>query len=141
MQPLRNSQAQRGDLRFDAPGHRVDPWRRRLAVGGNTEGREPFYHRAFDGPDHRADAQLAPAQIAQQIHDELAGPVIRDLAAAVDLHRRNAVVAQQMLAPSGEPERVDGRMLGEPDLVRRVGRARGRECLHRAPRGHVLGAP
>ena len=78
---------------------------------------EPFYHRAFEPPHHVAHAEPRAPQVEEQVRDELAGPVIRDLAAAIDLDDGDAVVAQQVLAPAGEPERVDRRMLGEPELV------------------------
>ena len=79
---------------------------------------EPFYHRRLDasGPSRGRPSSRA-RKIEQQVRDELAGTVIGDLAAAIDLEHRNAVVAQQVLAPAGEPERVDRRMLGEPDFV------------------------
>ena len=75
------------------------------------------YHRRLDAPDHVAHAEPRAPQIEQQVGDELARAVVRHLAAAVDLDDRDAVVAQQVLAAAGEPERVDRRMLGQPDLV------------------------
>ena len=59
--------------------------------------------------------------------------------ATVDLDDRDAVVAQHMLAPAGEAERVDRRMLGQPDFVGRFRVALRREILHGLPGGHVVG--
>ena len=80
-----------------------------------------------------------PAQVDQRVRDELAGTVVGDLSAAVDVHDGNAVVAPQVLAPARQSQRVDGRMLGEPDLVDGLRIARGGERLHRAPRRRVVG--
>ena len=59
----------------------------------------------------------ARAQVDERVRDELPRTVIGHLAAAVDLHERHAVVAQHVLPPAGETQRVDRRMLGEPELV------------------------
>ena len=48
---------------------------------------------------------------------------------------------EHVLAPSGEAEREDRRMLDQPELVVGVGRARRVEGLHRAPRGLVRDEP
>ena len=42
-----------------------------------------------------------------------------------------------MFRTAGEAERVNGRVLHDPELVGRVGGARGVEGLHRAPGGLV----
>src|SRR5207248_129407 len=98
------------------------------------------YYACFDGPRHRAHPRAAALEVEQQIRNELTRPVIRDLPATVDLERRDAVVAQKMLAPSGEPQRVDRRMFSEPDLIACRGIARGGEALHRVPGRLVVGA-
>ena len=66
---------------------------------------------------HVAHAELRAPQVDQQVRDELPRAVIRDLTAAIDLDHRMPFVAQQVLATAGETERVDRRMLGQPDLV------------------------
>ena len=66
--------------------------------------------------------------------------MICDLSAAIDLEHRNAVVAQHVLAASGQAQCIDGAVLGEPDFVRRAGGASIGERLHRAPGGDVIRA-
>ena len=73
----------------------------------------------LDAPDHARGRRARAPQVEEQVRDELAGPVIGHLPAAIDLDDRDAVVAQQVLAPAGEAQRVDRRMLGQPDFVRR----------------------
>ena len=53
--------------------------------------------------------------------------------AAIVLHDRDVARREQVLAIRTHPEREDRRMLDEPDLVRRVRVARGREGLHLGP--------
>src|SRR5205823_4951478 len=65
--------------------------------------------------------------------------MIGHLATAIGLDHRDPVVAQKMLAPPGKSQRVNRRMLGQPDLVPRCRVARGGEVLHRAPRRRVIG--
>ncbi|MBK6336890.1 MAG: hypothetical protein IPF60_14460 [Betaproteobacteria bacterium] len=84
--------------------------------------------------------QLQPPQVEQQVRDQLARTMVGDLPAAVDLDRGDAVVAQQVLAAAGEAQRVDGRVLGQPDFVGRAGGAGVGERLHRAPGRQVGGA-
>ena len=45
-----------------------------------------------------AHAELRATQVDQRIDDELAGPVIGDLAAAIDLHDRNVAGREHVLA-------------------------------------------
>jgi hypothetical protein len=84
----------------------------------------------------------APARdVDKQVRKQLSGAMVGYLPAAIDLEHRDAVLAQQVLAPTGKPERIDRLVLGEPDFVARRGAARGIERLHRAPRGLILGQP
>ena len=138
----RYAQAEGGDLCLDPGARNVDARGRWLAVCGNIHGIKPFYHRELRSARTMARTpSLRAPQVAEHIDDQLPGAVVGDLPATIDLERGNAVVAQQVLAPTGETERVDRRMLGQPDLVRRVVRARRGERLHRAPRGLVVGPP
>ena len=69
------------------------------------------------------------------------GPVVGDLPAAVDLEHRNAVVAQQMLAPARRAPACRSADARSARSRRRVlARARVGERLHRAPRRLVVGA-
>src|SRR4051794_4038161 len=65
--------------------------------------------------------------------------MIGNLSAPVDFQHGNAVRPQQMRGAAGESQRVDRRMLGQPDLVAGRGVARLGELLHRAPRRLVPG--
>ena len=136
-----DAQSQRPDLCLAIRSRDINPRCRRLAVGGNSERREPFYQRALDGPDHRADAELARTQVVEQIRDELPRAVVGNLPAAIDLERRNAVIAQQVVVAARKTERIDRRMLSQPDFIACTDATRGGERLHCAPGRLVLGAP
>jgi hypothetical protein len=99
---------------------------RRDAVAG-----QQVDHRLLDAIHQAAHLELAPAQVEQQIDHDLAGAVVSDLAAAVDLHHRDADVTQQVFRLAREALREYRRMLAEPEFVGRVGAARGGEFLHR----------
>ena len=88
-----------------------------------------------------AHLEAAALQVEQQVDDDLAGAVVGDLAAAVDLHDRDADVAQQVFGLAGQAQREHRRVLAEPEFVRRVGVARGGEVLHRAPGRLVVDQP
>src|SRR5262249_39305345 len=134
------AQPERCDLRFARRELHVNAGRRRLAVGANPHRGKPFYYRGLDRPNHGADSKAAPPEVDHQVSDELPGSVIGDLPTAVDREHWNAVVAQQVLAPAREAERVDRRMLREPDLVAGRFAAGGGERLHRAPGRCAVGA-
>ena len=133
-------EAKRGDLRLDTAATHVHAGRVGPAVRRYPLRIKQFYHRRLDRPDHVADAEAGAAEVDEQVGDELPGPVIGDLPAAIDLDHRNAGVAPQVLAAAGETERVHRRMLGQPDLVGGAGVARVGERLHRAPAALVVGA-
>ena len=83
--------------------------------------REQVYHGLFHDPHQRPHGEASASHVEQQIHDELARAVISDLSAAVGLDDRNAAVhSRQVLAAARDAQRVDRRMLGEPQLVGRV---------------------
>jgi len=112
-----HAQTQRGDFRFAVSGHDIDARRRDLAIGNYPDVGEPFYHRRLDAPDHVADAEPRSPKVEKGIGDELPGTVVGDLSAAIHLDRRDAIVPQQMFNASGESERIDRRMLGQPDFI------------------------
>ena len=80
-----------------------------------------------DEPSYR---EAAPAQVEQRIRDELSRTVKGDLPAAVDARDRDRRLPQQMLEPAGLSERVDRRVLEQPQLVRGRGVARRGEAAH-----------
>ena len=61
--------------------------------------------------DQFANTEFAAAQIDQQIADDLAGAVIGDLTAAIDLNHRNIARRQHMLGLAGLALREYARML------------------------------
>ena len=67
-----------------------------------------------------AHAEPAPTHVEQRIDHELAGTVIRDLAAAIDLHQRNVARREHVLACRIHAEREDRRMLEKPDFIARL---------------------
>jgi hypothetical protein len=87
-----------------------------------------------------AHLELAPAQVEQQVDHDLAGAVVGDLAAAVDLHHRDADVAQQVFRLARQALGEYRRMFAEPEFVGRVGAARGGEFLHRGEGRRVVDA-
>jgi hypothetical protein len=130
---------QRGDLRFAAVAKHVDARRARLAVRGNAGGREKVYHRRFDRPHHRPHRTTGTAEVEKQVRDQLAGTVVRHLAAAIGLDEWNPARVMHVLATARETQRIDGRVLGEPDFVSRRRRSRAGERLHRTPALDVVG--
>src|SRR5205823_6726327 len=114
--PLAHPKTERGDLRFASVDLDVNARGRRLAVGDDAKRREPFYHRSLDPPDERADAHTGAPKIEQQIDDELSRSVIRHLAPAIDLEHGDTAITEDVLRPPAEAERVDGLVLGQPDL-------------------------
>jgi hypothetical protein len=59
-------------------------------------------------------------EVEQQIDHHLAGAVIGDLAAAIDLDQRDAVIAQQVFRLAGLAERIDRRVFADPQFVGRL---------------------
>jgi hypothetical protein len=84
-------------------------------------------------------AERATADVEQRIDDELTGAVIRDLAAAIDLHQRNVAGRQHVLGRGVHAEREHRRMFEKPDFVGGLGPTLFGERLHRSPCRLVLG--
>jgi len=72
-------------------------------------------------------------EIEHDVDDELAGSVVRDLPATIDLHDGDVSRRQKMSAVGAHAERVHGWMFDEPDLVATPSGSLGRECLHLGP--------
>ena len=90
-------------------------------------------HRALQRLNERARVEPKAAQIEQDVDDLLSRPVIRNLSAAIDLHDRDAAAREHVLAVASHAERVDRRMLDEPDFVGRLPYPLRREGLHVRP--------
>jgi hypothetical protein len=131
-----DAQAERGDLGaadIDAGGA-FEACRRDSVAGQQVD------HRLFDAIDQAAHRKFAPAQVEQQVGDDLAGAVIGDLAAAIDLHHRDADVLEQMLRLARQALREYRRMFAEPEFVGSVGVACSGELLHRGEGRRVVDA-
>src|SRR5690606_609064 len=74
-----------------------------------------------------------PAQVDENVSDDLTRAVIRHLPAPVDLHDRDIAGREHVRAVRVQSEREDRRMLDEPDLVGGLGGAPLRECPHLVP--------
>jgi hypothetical protein len=87
--------------------------------------------------DEVTDAEFGPFQIDEGIDHELAGAVIGNLAATVDLNDRDVSGRQQMLAAGIEAERKNRRMFRKPDLVGGIACATVGEFLHVVPKRFI----
>src|SRR6266851_2429536 len=134
-------ETERGDFGFPPVALDVDARRIAPTVRLDPIRIEQFYHGAFDRLDQLPHAEPKSPEVDQQVHDELTRPMISDLSPSIDLQDRNRIRAQNMLGATGESERVHRRVLGQPDLVCRFGRAGIGERLHRAPCARVLCPP
>ena len=121
-----DAQAERGDLgRADInAGGAVAPLGRHALLG------EKIDDGLFNGRDQFAHLDLQAMQIQQQVDHDLAGAVVGDLAATVDLDQRNADIAQDVLRFAGLAQGVDRGVLDNPEFVRGLGGAVGGERLH-----------
>src|SRR5204863_8495439 len=85
--------------------------------------------------------EAAPCEVDERVEHELPGTVIRDLAAALGLEHGNPVRHARPVRPvGGEAERVDRRMLEEPELIGGARIAPRIEFAHRLERD-VIGNP
>ena len=124
----RDLHADRGDLLVADP-HAGEPV---LAVRVDAEAGERVDQRGFEPADVRDDVGRAVAPLRQRddrVADELAGPVVRDVAAAVGVHELRADARRRHEHVRGigaRAERVDVRVLEQQQVV--VGR-----CARAAP--------
>src|ERR1019366_3178623 len=98
---------------------------------------DAFLKRAYQ----RAHAQARALQVNERIDDELSGPVIGDLATAIDLQHGNVAGREQVGAACVHAEREDRRVLEKPDLIRAFAVTLVGEFLHRTISGLVVCAP
>src|SRR5262245_19661566 len=126
--PLAHANAQRRHLgAADVDARRS--WRALAATSEKVD------HRLLEQRHELLHPDAAARKIDQGVDDELAGTVIRDIAAAVRLDHGNAVRHRPVLGALAQ--RVDRRMLKEPELIgRRFGSLRG-ERAHGFERGQI----
>jgi hypothetical protein len=96
--------------------------------------------RLLQAADEFAHLEAAPGKVEQRIDDDLAGAVVGNLSAAVDLDQRNAVIDKPVFRPACLPEGVNRRMLAEPQFIQRRRVAGGGEIDHRPPGRRVVDA-
>ena len=102
---------------------------------------EQVDHGLFHQAHQLAHVDLPAAHIEQQVGDDLAGAVISDLPAAIDLYDRDAGAVQQVFRLARQALGVNGRMLHQPDLVACILCPLGGEALHRIPGGLIFDQP
>src|SRR5690606_26581623 len=90
-------------------------------------------HRLLDPAHVVAHADLQPAQVEQRVGHDLAGAVVGDLAAAVDVQHRDVARGEHVLGAAGLAEGEHRIVLDQPQLVGRGRVTRVGEGLHRAP--------
>ena len=120
----------------------VDVHARRVlaAFGRDAEAGAIGDDGALERGDEIAHAQAGAADVDEWIDDELAGTVIGDLPAAVDLDHGDVAGGEHVARVCIHAEREHRRMLEQPDLVGRIRIARVGDALHFAPGGLVVHA-
>src|SRR5262249_20415745 len=88
--------------------------------------------RLLEQPDEALHPDAAPRKVHQRVEHDLAGAMVGDVAAAVAAHHGNAV--RHAARGRALPQRIDGRVLDQPQLVGRFVAAPAREASHRLER-------
>src|SRR5581483_11606680 len=114
----------------------IDPRGPRPALRARSE---KVDHALLEQAYERLDLDAASSEIDQRIEHYLPGAVIGHLAAAVCRQHRNAVGHLDRYRALAE--RVDRRVLEQPELVRRAPGPLGGEAAHRVERGQVRHLP
>src|SRR3990172_566650 len=127
-------QSQRGVFAFaDIPAGRI-----LAALRSHAEFAEQVDYRLLHQAHQFAHIDLPAAQVEQQVGDDLAGAVIGDLSAAIDLYYRDVRAVQQVFRFARRALGETGGVLPQPYLVARLGPALGGEALHRIPGRLIL---
>src|SRR5712671_423277 len=126
----RHANAERGDLR----ALHVNPGSAGPAFAAPLE---KVDHRLLEQPHEALHPDAAPREIDQGVEHDLAGAVIRDLAAPVRAQHRDAVLDRGGLGALSQ--RVDRRMLDQPDFIRARRGSLRRESAHRLQGRLVFG--
>src|SRR5690606_2386462 len=116
----------------------VDP-RRTLAQGsGDAPGGKNLQQCFLNKVDQGAYPEAAAADIQQEVHHQLARPVIGHLAATVRLYNRDAVRVEDVFGFAGLTLGKHGRMFQDPELVTGISVAPLDEVAHALPGGVVI---
>ena len=82
---------------------------------------------------------MAALEVNHGVGDDLAGAVVGNLTAAVDLDDGDVAAQQEVFGFAGQPLGEYGRVFNQPDFIFGVGRARGVEGFHGFKGGGVVG--
>ena len=94
-----------------------------------------------DVPAQFPHLEGAAVEVEQEVDADLAGAVVGDLAAAVDLHQRDTDIPQQVLRLSGLAQGEYRGVFDDPQFIGGFRCACGREFLHCGESWRVLHAP
>src|SRR4051812_15757277 len=100
---------------------------------------EQVDHRLLEQPDEALHLDAAARKVDERVDHDLAWTVIRDVAAAIGAHHRDAAWHQDFNGALAK--RVDRWVLEQPEFIRGVLVALARELAHRAQHGQVVLAP
>ena len=112
----------------------------RVGGGGDAVGGQGGDNAVFEGGNDAAYGGFAPFEIDHGVDDELAGAVVGNLAATVDLHDGDAVPHQQVFGLARQALGEDGIVFHNPQFVFGVGRAAVVERLHGVENGQIVTA-
>jgi hypothetical protein len=99
-------------------------------VPGDAVRLERLQQRLLEAEHVFLDVDAEPAQVDERVRDDLPGPVVSHLAAAVGAHDRDRAGGEHVLVAAGEPLREHRRVLAQPHLVGGPIVARRRERAH-----------
>ena len=115
-----NTESELGDL----SAIHINARRRRLEHTFDVVEREKLDQSLLDMVDKVADAEFAALEIEEEVEHPLAGAVVGDLAAAVDLDDGDIAGGEDVFGFAGLTLGEDAGVLQEPELVGCVGAAR-----------------
>src|SRR5215813_2840526 len=128
--PLANANAERRNLgAVDVDAGRAGP--------ALAPYREQIDDRLLEERHELPHLDAAPCEVDERVDDELAGAVISDVATAIGLDHGNAVSGLRVLRAL--PQRVDRRVLEQPQLIRGIARPSRGEILHCCERRQIGG--
>ena len=119
----------------------IHPRRTRHTVARDTKMRQRFQNGRFQAKDMFFDEITSAFEIDQGVSHHLAGPVVGDLPPSVAGNHRNVGVLQQMLGLAGQALGKHGRVLAQPNFIRRSQVTVRGERLHRRQTWCVVDPP
>ena len=95
--------------------------------------------RLLDAADQALDADTEPQDVEQTVNHQLAGTVVGDLPAAIDLHHGYVAGRQQVLLAAVQTLGKNRLVLGEPQFIGGIGVAPIGKLPHRHPGFVIVG--